>query len=168
MAEISELIGCILLENLNKIIDPENHGLYRDDGIIIVDEYTPRKGDLLRKKLNWLFGKFGFKLDIQTNLKIADYLDITLNIQYGTVSPFTKDKQNPRYINIGSNHPQKVFENIPNGIMVRLSTNSSNSNIFDKNKTEYEKAFKDSGYKTKLIYKDPNKTPNTNNTRKID
>ena len=47
---------------------------------------TPRKRDIIRKKLQWLFNKFGFKLDIQSNLKITDYLDITLNLYNSTVS----------------------------------------------------------------------------------
>ena len=58
-AELSEFIGCLLLYNFNSII--------RDDGLIIVDNCTPRKGDITRKKLHRLFNKFGFKLDIQTN-----------------------------------------------------------------------------------------------------
>ena len=37
--------------------------------------------------------------------------------------------------------------------MVRLSTNSSHSDIFTKNKHEYEVALKNTGYKAKLVYK---------------
>lgn len=58
-AELWELIGCLLLNNINKFIDPSNHGLYQDDGLIIVDNCTPRKGDVIWKKLYWLFNKFG-------------------------------------------------------------------------------------------------------------
>ena len=54
---------------------------------------TPRKGKLNRKNLHWLFNKFGFKLDIQTNLKITDYLDITPNLYNGTMSPCLHAKQ---------------------------------------------------------------------------
>ena len=49
-AEICELVGCVLLYNINKIMEPNNHGLYRDDGLIIVDKSTPRKCDGIRKK----------------------------------------------------------------------------------------------------------------------
>ena len=48
--------------------------------------------DGIRKRLHRLFAEFGFKLDIQTDLKIADYLDVTLNLYNGTVSPFRKKK----------------------------------------------------------------------------
>ena len=83
-------IGCLLLHSLNNIIDPSKHGLYYDDGLIIVDNCTPRKCDVISKKLHWLFNKFGFKLDIQTNLKITKFLDITFNLYNNTKSPFRK------------------------------------------------------------------------------
>ena len=52
-ANISELVGCLLLYKLNAIINPDCHGLYQDDGLIIVDNCTPRKGDIIRKKTTW-------------------------------------------------------------------------------------------------------------------
>ena len=85
-AQISELVGCLLLYKINDIIDPGCHGLYWDDRLIIIDNFTPRKGDIIRKKLFWLSTKFGFKLDIQTNLTITDYLDVTFNLYNGMVS----------------------------------------------------------------------------------
>ena len=129
-ANISELVGDWLLYKLNDIIDPGCHGIYRDDGLIIFGNCTPRKGDIIRKKLHALFTKFGFKLDIQANLKITNYLDVTFNLYDGTVSPYRKKThQYPCYINVGSNHPKKVFKQTPKSIMIRLSTNSSNEDI---------------------------------------
>ena len=89
-AEICELVGCVLLYSINKIMDPSNHGLYHDDGLIIVDKSTPKKCDGIRKRLNKLFEEFGFRLNVTTDLKITDYLDVTLNLYSGTVSPFRK------------------------------------------------------------------------------
>ena len=67
VAKLSEFIGGLLLHNNNIIIDPSNHCLYLDDGLIIVDNSTPSKGNMFRKDLHWLFNKFLFTLDIQTN-----------------------------------------------------------------------------------------------------
>ena len=78
--EICELVGCVLLYSINKIVDPSSHGLYHGDGLIIVDKSTPKKCDGIRKRLHRLFGEFWFKLDTLTDLKIADYLDVTLNL----------------------------------------------------------------------------------------
>ena len=77
-----ELVGCLLLYNLNNIVDSYIHGLYHDDGLIILGNITPKKCDTIRKKLRRLFNRFGFKLEIQTNLKITHCLDITLNVSH--------------------------------------------------------------------------------------
>ena len=81
-ATISGLVGCLLLYKLNDIINPGCHGLW-DDGLIIIENCSPSKGDIIWKKLHGLFNKFGFKLDIQANLKITDYLDVTFNLYEG-------------------------------------------------------------------------------------
>ena len=118
---------------LNDIIDPGCHGLHWDDGLIIKENCTHRRGDIIWMKLYWLFNKFRFKLDIQANLKITDYL-------YSV--PLRKNDQYPYYINVGSNHPRKVLKQILNSIMIRLSTNSSNEDISTQNKQDYEIALK--------------------------
>ena len=53
------------------------------------------KDDIIWKRLHTLFCKFWFKLNIQTNLKIMDYLDIILNLYIGTMFPFRKNNQYP-------------------------------------------------------------------------
>ena len=83
-------------------------------------------------------------------MKITDYLDVTFNLYDGTVSASMKNDQYPCYINDGS---KKVFKQIPKSIMIRLSTNSSNEDIFTQNKQDYEIASKNNGYKEKLEYK---------------
>ena len=153
-AEICELVGCVLLYSINKIVDPSSHGPYQDEGLIIVDKSTPKKCDDIRKRLYKLFDEFGFRLDITTDLKITDYLDVTLNLYSGTVSPFRKKNQDLRYVNRGSNHPTQVFKHVPKGIEHRLSNNSSNKEIFERSKQEYEEAFKNDGYRINLEYRD--------------
>ena len=126
LSEICELVRCVLLYSINKIMDPSSH-----DGLIIVDKRTPKKCDDIRKRLYKLFDEFGFRLDITTDLKIIDYLDVTLNLYSGTVSPFRKRNQDLRYVDRGSNHPTQVFKHVPKGIEHRLSNNSSNKEIFE-------------------------------------
>ena len=110
-------------------MDPSSHGLFHDDGLIIVDKSTPKKCDGIRKRLYKLFDESGFRLDVITGLKITDYLDVTLNLYSGTVSPFRKRNQDLHYVNGGSNHPTQVFKHVPKGIEHRLSNNSSNKEI---------------------------------------
>ena len=67
---------------------------------------------IIREKIHWLFNKLGFNLDIQTNLKVTDYLDVTLNLYNTTVSPFRKNNQYSCYIYVGFNHPKQVFQHL--------------------------------------------------------
>ena len=79
---------------------------------------------MIRKKLHWLFYKFEFKLDIQTNFEIIEILDITPNWNNNEYPHLEKKKNNQhlRYINTGSSEPKQLFKHISNGIMTRLST----------------------------------------------
>ena len=56
-------------------------------------------------------------------------------------------------------------------LSIGFPTNSSNRDIFEQSKQDYEKALKDSGYNVKLIYKDSREGSNTqkrkNRSRKI-
>ena len=86
------------------------------------------------------------------------------------VSPFRKNNQYLYFIELGSNPPKKVFKQIPNSIMMRLWTNSSNEDIFTQNKQGYEIALKNNRYKEKFIYKsreDNADIKNDNRKRKI-
>ena len=107
------------------------------------------------------------QLDIQTNLKFTDYLDFTLNLYNGTVSPFKKNNQYSCGTSVGSNYPRQIFKYIPNGILFRLSTKSSGINIFTQSKHAYELTLKkNSGYKTKLVSKTIDETSNLRNKGK--
>ena len=46
-AEIFELVGCVLLNKINEIVDAGIHGLYHNDGLVIVDKSIPRKRDCI-------------------------------------------------------------------------------------------------------------------------
>ena len=81
-------------------------------------------------------------MDVPSNFKITDYLSVTLNLYNGTVSSFRKNNQYLCYINVCPNHPRQIFKHIPNGIIFRLSINSSNRDIFAQNKHEYQVALK--------------------------
>ena len=57
---------------------------------------------------------------------------------------------------------------LPKSINERLSKNSSNPEIFDKAKIDYEKALKDSGYKSvNLTFKKPAEKQNRTRSRKL-
>ena len=110
--------------------------------------------DKKRKAIIKVFKDIGFSIDIQTNLKEVDFLDVTLNLQNGTYRPYKKANDKLLYIHSSSNHPPQIIKQLPNSISERLSKNSSNQEVFNTAKVEYEDALKKSGYNVDLKYTD--------------
>ena len=67
-----------------------------------------------------------------------------------------------------SNHPPQIINMLPKSINERLSKNSSNPEIFDKAKIDYEKALKDSGYNSvNLTFNKPAEKQNRTRSCKV-
>ena len=77
---------------------------------------------------------------------MVDFLDITFNLNNGIYKPYKKPNDRLLYINKSSNHPPQIINQLPKLISDRLSRKSSNKEVFNTSKGEYEKALKRSGY----------------------
>ena len=94
---------------------------------------------------------------MEANMRIINFLDVTLDLNNDTYSPYTKPNHKPLYVNAKSNHPPPILKNIPEGVQNWLSNLSSNEDIFNKAKVQYEHFLRDSGYNVTLCYNpDPN------------
>ena len=74
------------------------------------------------------------------------------NLNTESYQPFRKPNNEPKYIDISSNHPPQVLKQLPKSIEKRLSKILSTKEIFDNSKDLYEKALQESGFKKKLCY----------------
>ena len=141
-AEICELVGIHILPLLSNKLDKQSGlytGLYRDDGLLLLRNTSKQKTDRIRKDIiEILFLKSGFKIEIKTNLHIVDFLDITFNLLHGTYKPYKKPNDQLLYVNTSSNHPPQIIKQLPTSISNRSSNNSSNKQVFEMSKGEYE------------------------------
>ena len=111
------------------------------------------KTDRIRKEVIKIFKEIGFKIEIKTNLKIVDFLDITFNISNVTYKPYRKPNDNLLCVNTSSNQSPQIIKELPTSTAKRLSKNSSIIEIFNSAKVEYENALENSGYHSiKLNY----------------
>ena len=158
-AETCELIGLFLLSELCA-----KHGcsigLYRDDGLAVINK-TPREVENTKKSMCQMFKEHGLKITIEANKKVVNFLDVTLDLNKNTFQPFKKPNDTPLYVNSKSNHPPSVIRNIPKGINKRLSTLSSNKEIFEAATHEHQEALKASGHKHILTFNVENKLENS-------
>ena len=80
----------------------EDTGLYRDEGLIILRNYNGSKTDRTRKDIIRIFKQVGFKIEIKTNLKEVDFLNVTFSLKKATHQPF--QKENDKLLCIPSYH----------------------------------------------------------------
>ena len=167
-AEICELVGLYLL-NLLSGFGKENIGLYRDDGLAVFKDISGPESERIKKGITKIFKKHGLLLEITSNKKQVDYLDITFDLTNGTYKPFKKPNGELHYVNAESNHPPSILKQIPISIENRLSNNSASKEIFEEAKPQYEKALENCGYKkTKLTFSNTSKNKEKRNrSRKI-
>ena len=161
-AELCEFIGIYLLSQLCTIISKNDFRLYRDRGLMMQKYINGQQKDQLRKKIMKTFKETGFKIDIETNLKVVNFLDMTFNLMNDSCKPYKKSNNTLLYINKISNHPPQIIKKLSKTINDRLCRNSSNAEILNASKIEYEAALKYSGYKNvdfkyNLVNKNNNK-----------
>ena len=160
-AETCDLVGLYLLSQLQDL--GLDIGLYRDDGLAL-SKFSRRKNEQIKKKICEIFERNGLKITITANLKVVDFLDVTLDLNLGTYRPFLKPNDKPQYVHKDSNHPPGVKKNIAEAINERLSTISSNEDLFNEAAPIYQNALKESGYDYKLKFNPPDE--NTSNKKR--
>ena len=98
-AEVCELVGLFILNQLSNIANKEDVGLYRGDGLMMLRNVNSRD---TRKNIIKIFKGLGFQIEIVTSLHSVNFLDTTLDLKTGTYRP-TENRTIPLYTYI--HHP---------------------------------------------------------------
>jgi hypothetical protein len=162
-AEICELVGLFILSRLEDVIPQQHLGIYRDDGLAVVQGSGPEL-ERLRKRVFAIFKNMDLKVKIETNIKQTDFLDILLNLTNNSYRPFRKENHNPIYINKASNHPPSIKKQLPGMISNRLSTLSCSKEVFLSEVPIYQDALQTAGFDEKLQFNE-NTSSNKSRTR---
>ena len=98
-AQVADLIEIYILDTLGRIVNLEQVGLFRDDRLNFIPNSNGPKTSKIQKIIR-TFKLLGLRIEIASNLKIVDFVDVTLNLNNGTFKPFSKSNSDPTYINI--------------------------------------------------------------------
>ena len=153
------------LSSLNKY-NKKDIGLYRDDSLAVFKNKSGPQAERIKKDFQKIFRENDLNIVIKCNLKIVDYLDVTLNLLNNTYKPFFKPNNEINYIHKESNHPPSKIKQVPFSIKSRLSSLSSSENIFNESTAIYQEALKTSGYDYKLKYQKNTSTTTSKRQRK--
>ena len=148
-AEICELVDLLLLDKMRKIVNPRDCGLYRDDGLLVVQK-SACEMERFSKSLRKLFLDNGFKITIEIGLKRVEFLDIIMDLNSDSFRPFRKPNSEIIYMSSQSNHPDHIKKQIPTMVNKRLCSLSKSKTDFNYIKDDYEQALKKSHYDVKL------------------
>ena len=161
-AEICTIVGIFLLQEItNRRIfhRDDSFGLYRDDFGSFSHKPVRELEHIEKKALKALFAEHGLELEAFNIGKSVNFLDVNLDLKTGKHRPYRKPDSEILYVHNESNHAKCVINEIPKSIANRLSVLSSDNQIFDTFKTEYENALIAAGYsqtqsKIEYVHKD--------------
>ena len=148
-AECCDLVGLFLLSKLQHL--PIKVGAYRDD-ILGVCSLTPFQVEKVKQKVVQVFQQYGLKVKATANTRVANFLDITLDLVNEVHRPYMKPLTHLEYVHVDSNHPRHITKHAVSEIGKRLSLLSSNEEIFNAAKGPYVEALKRAGHKEQLVY----------------
>ena len=164
-AEVCELVGCFLLHSITSTYNKKDIGLYRDDGLALFKNISGPQSERIKKDFQKLFKNHGLDIIIQTNMKVVNFLDVTLNLNDAIYRPYHKPDNETNYVHVKSNHPPCIIKQIPLAIEKRLSNLSANEDIFKNSTMHYTEALKRSGYVHNFQY-NPDQLQHRNKNRK--
>ena len=136
-AQIADLVDLYILDTFSRIVDPIQLDLYHDDKILYIPNSFGPKCSSIQKRIIRVFRFLGFKIEISSNIKVANFLDVTLNLSDKSYRPFLKTDQYPSNINVNSNHPNSIIKQVPEAVNMRISRLSSNKKIFHESSKIY-------------------------------
>ena len=99
-----------------------------------------------------IFQEYGLRITSTANVKNVNFLDINMDLQRGIHKPYMKPNDQPIYVDVQSNHPKSIIQNIPLSVNKRLSMISSNKEVFDAAVPPYQEALRNSGHTFELNY----------------
>lgn len=139
--EVAELIGIFILNKINKIVHIDDHGLYRDNGLIVAPENKRSSDPPPKKKLHRIFKDLKFNITVEINKKVVQFLDTVKPVEWNHLT-FYENKCSCKILNTASNHPSNIIKQITLEVQHRLSQNSSTEDICNEKKKSYVSALK--------------------------
>ena len=132
-----------MLSLIGNIYNHNNIGLYRDDGLAVFENTSGPQSEKNKKTFQKIFKNKGLDIIINCNMKIVNYLDVTLND--GSYRPYKKSNDETNYMHVNSDHLPSVLKQLPMSIGKRLSSLSSSKEIFEETAPYYEQYLSNCG-----------------------
>ena len=109
--------------------------MHRDDGLACFEIISGPQAEKIREDVIKTFKQeCDLNITSETNIKIVNFLDVTLNLSTGKCQPYNKPDNDPLYIDVNSNHPPNITKNLPDSISKRINKLSSDEHVLNSTK----------------------------------
>ena len=98
-AQVTDLVGLYLIHELALEFPELEGGAYRDDALFIVKNKSASKIERLKKKIRRFYKSYNMEIIFEPSLKVANFLDVTLELNTEKYKPYHKKNENLRYVN---------------------------------------------------------------------
>ena len=109
---------------------------------------SARLADKTRNELHKIFEQFDLKITAEANLHVINFLDVTFDLTTGKHKPYRKPNDDPLYIHEHCNHPPSILRQLLTSINKRISTLSSDKQVFDDAVQAYQNALGHGNFNT--------------------
>ena len=110
-AKVCELIRIFMLSLIGDKYNPNNIGLYRADGLAVFKNTSSPQSEKIKKTFQKIFKSKGLDIIINCNMKIVNYLEVTLNLNDGSYRLYKKANEETNYIHVNSDQPPSILNN---------------------------------------------------------
>ena len=87
-AEVCGLVGTFLLDKISEKYYQNSIDLYHDNRLSLFKNKSDTQLERIKKNLQKTFKDFGLKILAEPNIRIVNYLDMTLNLNNGSFKPY--------------------------------------------------------------------------------
>ena len=101
-SELCEIIGLLMLHRLVKKYRKTNIGLYRNDGLALLENASGPKAERAKKDLIAIFKEYDLRITVESNLRGPDFLHIYMDLPTGSYRPYHKPNNTALYVNAKS------------------------------------------------------------------
>ena len=105
MTELRYVNLSVFLSLIGNKYNPNNIGLYKDDGLAVFKNTSGPQSEKIKKTFQKMFKNKCLDVIINCNMKIVNYLGVTLNLNERSYRPYKKPNEETNYIHVNSDHP---------------------------------------------------------------
>ena len=97
-AEVCEVVGIFLLNEIREHLPKLKCGPYRGDGLTNHGRIGGRDMESIRQRLSNIFNQHGLRITIEPSNKSINFVDVTMGLETGTYASVRKPNETPIYV----------------------------------------------------------------------